>query len=122
MSRWLVILLHSYIIQRSLSLPPQAFELHPAGCRNSSPYDKRVNCLYHFLGSLSFRRILRSAPPITSLDINYNGKFAHHPPLRRNSLTQSLDTYILVPCNSKPRHDQARDNRISSSRVCRKLR
>jgi hypothetical protein len=40
-----------------LSLFVQAFELHPA-CRCNPAFDnERVNCIYHFMGSLSFRRI-----------------------------------------------------------------
>lgn len=52
----------------------QASELHPAGRCDPSFDNKWVNCIHHFLGSLSFRCIVRSSPSPTSLDFHNHCK------------------------------------------------
>ncbi|KAN0072080.1 hypothetical protein V8E54_009809 [Elaphomyces granulatus] len=69
----------------------QASKLQSSGCRDPSPGGERSYRLYHFLGFVLLRRLFRPASASTGMDIDND------------------DSYFSISCNSKPRHDQARD-------------
>lgn len=114
----------------------QASQLHPTGCGNSSPYNKRLDCIHYVLGSLSLRRFLRPTSSAPSVDINYNGAAIPQPQNDGKATVQChktpstdkqspviyKDPNIPLPRNPKPRHDQTRNNRFRPRRLRRQFR
>lgn len=123
MSRWSV---HRFpFLNPAVLTHPQAFKLYPASSCYSSPDHQRVNRLYHIMGSLPVRRIIRSTSPAPCLDLDHNCTCPFpttRPNTSANQKPTPPDLDLPLPRHAKPRHDQTRNGSRLARRLGRQLR
>lgn len=99
MSRWYLIFSLSPRFTGADDGPAKALELYPFCDSGTALHHQCIDCLYHLLGIVSFRRLRRSAHVTSRLGVHSHGgsRDGTGAPIIGQALTTPADTDSIVP-------------------------